>query len=76
MRKLRYGSEMQDFTYFKYQIKWKFPGIIHINKDTLSEEDIGELIKRIEINHNSIHIFYNFESMKAKKIPVKIEHSE
>ena len=48
----------------------------NINKDTLSEEDIGELIKRIEINHNSIHIFYNFESMKAKKIPVKIEHSE
>ena len=35
MRELRYGREMQDFTYFGYQIKWEFPEIIHINKDTL-----------------------------------------
>ena len=37
MRKLRYGNEIQDFTCFGYQIKWEFPEIIHINKDTLYE---------------------------------------
>ena len=37
MRKLRYGNEIQDFTCFGYQIKWIFPEIIHINKDTLYE---------------------------------------
>lgn len=38
MRELRYGDQMQDYTYnAEYQIKWTFPKIMHINKDTLYE---------------------------------------
>ena len=38
MRELRYGDQIQDYTCnAEYQIKWTFPGNIHINKDTLYE---------------------------------------
>lgn len=38
MRELRYGEQMQDYTCSTgYQIKWTFPEIMHINKDTLYE---------------------------------------
>ena len=38
MRELRYGEKMQDYTCSTaYQIKWIFPEIMHINKDTLYE---------------------------------------
>ena len=46
----------------------------NIDKNNLSDEDIGELIKRIEINQDTVHIFYNFENMESKEIPVVIEH--
>ena len=38
MRELRYGDQIKDYTCnAEYQIKWTFPGNIHINKDTLYE---------------------------------------
>lgn len=38
MRELRYGDQMQDYTYSTgYQIKWTFPENVHIIKDTLYE---------------------------------------
>lgn len=39
-----------------------------LKKNTLTEEDIGELIERIEINENNIHIFYKFKKMESSKI--------
>ena len=38
MRELKYGDQMQDYTCGNGDsIKWIFPEIIHINKDTLYE---------------------------------------
>ena len=38
MRELKYGDQMQDYTCGNGDsIKWIFPKIIHINKDTLYE---------------------------------------
>lgn len=43
MRELKYGSQMQDYTYDNGDsIKWIFPEIIHINKDTLYEVEYTE----------------------------------
>ena len=39
-----------------------------INKNTLTEEDVSELIDRIEIGNNEIHIFYKFEKMDSSII--------
>ena len=38
MRELRYGEQMQDYTFSTgYQIKWAFPENVRIIKDTLYE---------------------------------------
>ena len=42
----------------------------NINKDILTEEDISELIKKIEVYENCIHIYYNFQNMNTDIIPV------
>ena len=42
----------------------------NINKDVLTEEDISELIEKIEVNENCIHIYYNFQNMNSDIIPV------
>ena len=42
----------------------------NINKDVLTEEDIAELIKKIEVYENCIHIYYNFKNMETDIIPV------
>ena len=42
----------------------------NINKDVLTEEDISELIKKIEVYENCIHIYYNFKNMETDIIPV------
>lgn len=39
-----------------------------LKKDTLTEEDIGQLIDKIEIYDNEIHIFYKFRNMESQKI--------
>lgn len=46
-----------------------------LKKNDLTSEEIGELIERIEINKDYIHIFYKFENMKSSKFPAIIEHS-
>ncbi len=43
----------------------------NIKKDTLSEEDISELIEKIEIYEDHIHIYYRFEKMPSKIISCK-----
>lgn len=44
MRELRYGTQMQDYTCSNgNSIKWIFPGIIHINKDTLYEKEYQKI---------------------------------
>ena len=40
----------------------------NINKDTLSLEDVGELIEKIDIFEKKIHIFYKFENITSKFI--------
>ena len=43
MRELKYGDQMQDYTYDNGDsIKWTFPEVIHINKDTLYEVEYKE----------------------------------
>lgn len=43
MRELKYGDQMQDYTCCNGDsIKWIFPEIIHINKDTLYEVEYTE----------------------------------
>ena len=43
MRELKYGDQMQDYTCGNGDlIKWIFPEIIHINKDTLYEVEYTE----------------------------------
>lgn len=39
-----------------------------LKKNTLTEEDIGELVDRIEIDENNIHIFYKFKKMGSNTI--------
>lgn len=39
-----------------------------LDNETLTQEDIGELIEKIEIYENNIHIFYKFETMETKII--------
>lgn len=43
----------------------------NLNKDILSSEDISELIKKIEVCENNIHIYYKFDKMPSKKISYK-----
>lgn len=40
----------------------------YLNTESLSEEDIGELIDRIEISGHNIHISYKFEDMESDTI--------
>lgn len=43
MRELKYGSQMQDYTCGNgNSIRWVFPEIMHINKDTLYEVEYQE----------------------------------
>ena len=39
-----------------------------IDKGSLTEKDIGELIEKIYVYKNQIHIFYKFEKMLSQKI--------
>lgn len=44
MRELKYGDQMQDHIYaYGDPIKWIFPEIIHINKNTLYEVEYQEI---------------------------------
>ena len=47
----------------------------NLDGTSLTEEDIGELIEKIYLYDNHIHIFYKFEKMPSKIIPVNIERS-
>lgn len=40
----------------------------NLDKDILSETDIGELIEKIEIHDDCMHIFYKFKEMPSKII--------
>lgn len=40
----------------------------NLDKEVLTEEDIGELIEKIYVYRDHIHIFYKFEKIPSKKI--------
>jgi len=40
----------------------------NINKESLSKEDISELVNKIEVYENYIHIYYKFEKIPHRKI--------
>lgn len=72
MRELRYGSEMQDYTCDnKCYIKWEFPEIIHINKDTLYEIEYKKIRKS-----DSSNIYCTYKVSYIKPVSAFIERME
>lgn len=56
MRELKYGSQMQDYTCDnRDSVKWIFPEIIHINKDTLYEVEYQEIHDSDPLNFSCIY---------------------
>lgn len=56
MRELKYGSQMQDYTCSNgNSIKWIFPKIIHINKDTLYEIEYQKINSSIPSDLSCIY---------------------